>query len=86
MISAAYDDEGVSADPSTPWNDAAGRAERSHRTHTQEFYEGTTAALTVAALATQLLAWETVYNTVRPHQALAQLTPLEYLTTPQEAV
>jgi transposase InsO family protein len=63
-------------------------AERSHRTHTQEFYEGTTAALTVAALATQLLAWETVYNTVRPHQALAQLTPLEYLTThfTQEAV
>jgi len=65
-----------------------GRVERSHRTHTEEFYECTTAAPTVAALATQLLAWERVYNTVRPHQALGQLTPLEYLTThfTQEAV
>lgn len=58
-----------------------GRVERSHRTHTEEFYECTDAEPTVATLAAGLLAWETVYNTVRPHQALGQLTPLEYLTT-----
>lgn len=58
-----------------------GRVERSHRTHTEEFYECTDADPTVAALAAALLRWETVYNTVRPHQALGQLTPLEYLTT-----
>jgi putative transposase len=65
-----------------------GRVERSHRTHTEEFYECSTADNTVAALAADLLRWETVYNTVRPHQALGQLTPLEYLTThfTQEAV
>ena len=27
----------------------------------------------------QLLAWETVYNTVRPHQALGYLTPEEFI-------
>jgi putative transposase len=58
-----------------------GRVERSHRTHTEEFYECTDAEPTVASLAAELLRWETVYNTVRPHQALGQLTPLEYLTT-----
>jgi putative transposase len=58
-----------------------GRVERSHRTHTEEFYECTDAEPTVTALAAELLRWETVYNTVRPHQALGQLTPLEYLTT-----
>jgi transposase InsO family protein len=55
--------------------------ERSHRTHTEEFYECSDADPTVAALCAELLRWETVYNTVRPHQALGQLTPLEYQTT-----
>ncbi|MGO9178234.1 MAG: integrase core domain-containing protein [Candidatus Limnocylindrales bacterium] len=26
-------------------------------------------------------AWETTYNTVRPHQALGYLTPAEYLAS-----
>ncbi|MBE9482171.1 MAG: transposase, partial [Chloroflexi bacterium] len=26
-----------------------------------------------------LLEWEKVYNTIRPHQALGYLTPLEFL-------
>ena len=29
----------------------------------------------------ELRTWETVYNTVRPHQALGYLTPAEYLAT-----
>ncbi|MBI4296793.1 MAG: transposase, partial [Chloroflexi bacterium] len=27
----------------------------------------------------ELLQWETVYNTIRPHQALGYLTPLKFL-------
>ncbi len=33
----------------------------------------------LAQLNRQLLAWERIYNTVRPHQALGYLTPLEFL-------
>ena len=58
-----------------------GRVERGHRTHTEEFYECTEADPTVATLSAELRLWEDVYNTVRPHQALSQLTPLEYLST-----
>jgi len=28
-----------------------------------------------------LAVWETVYNTIRPHQALGYLTPAEYLAS-----
>jgi putative transposase len=58
-----------------------GRVERGHRTHTEEFYECSAAEPTVAALSAELRNWEDVYNTVRPHQALGQLTPLEFLST-----
>ena len=33
------------------------------------------------ALAAELAVWETVYNTIRPHQALGQRTPAEYLAS-----
>jgi transposase InsO family protein len=56
-----------------------GAVERANRTHTEEFYECSTAEPTLAALGTELRAWETVYNTIRPHQALGYLTPAEYL-------
>ncbi len=58
-----------------------GRVERSHRTHTEEFYECTDAEPGLQPLRAELRHWEDVYNTVRPHQALGQLTPLEYLST-----
>ncbi len=29
----------------------------------------------------ELRAWEIVYNTIRPHQALGYLTPAEYLAS-----
>jgi putative transposase len=57
-----------------------GAVERANRTHTEEFYECSTAEPTVAALGAELRAWETTYNTVRPHQALAYQTPLEFIT------
>ena len=50
------------------------------RTHTEEFYECSFAPPTVAELGAELRTWEVVYNTVRPHQALGYLTPLEFVT------
>lgn len=56
-----------------------GCVERANRTHTEEFYECTTAPPTVAALTPALRRWEHVYNTVRPHQALGYRTPRQFL-------
>jgi transposase InsO family protein len=57
-----------------------GSVERAQRTHTEEFYEVTNFPLEVAALNQELLAWEHTYNTIRPHQALAYLTPHQFVT------
>jgi putative transposase len=56
-----------------------GRVERANRTHTEEFYELTPCALSIAELNRELQAWERTYNTVRPHQSLGYLTPQEFL-------
>ncbi|MCL4459104.1 MAG: integrase core domain-containing protein, partial [Chloroflexi bacterium] len=56
-----------------------GQVERAQRTHTEEFYECSTADPTVAALGAELRAWEKAYNTIWPHQALDYLTPKEFL-------
>jgi transposase InsO family protein len=58
-----------------------GAVERANRTHTEEFYEVTTADPELEAFQVELRAWEVVYNTIRPHQALGYLTPAEYLAT-----
>jgi transposase InsO family protein len=58
-----------------------GAVERANRTHTEEFYEVTTAEPTLEAFQVELRAWETVYNTIRPHQSLGYLTPAEYLAS-----
>ncbi|HYU21028.1 MAG TPA: integrase core domain-containing protein, partial [Chloroflexota bacterium] len=52
-----------------------GAVERAQRTHTEEFYECSFAAPTVAELGAQLRTWEVVYNTVRPHQARSATSP-----------
>jgi putative transposase len=52
-----------------------GHVERAHRTHREEFYEVADLDWTVAGIRPQLLAWERIYNTVRPHQALGYKTP-----------
>ena len=57
-----------------------GAVERAQRTHTEEFYEVTDAEPSAEALRPELAAWNHVYNTVRPHQALAYRTPLEFVT------
>ena len=54
-----------------------GHVERAHRTHREEFYEVADLGWTVGRLKPQLLAWEAVYNTVRPPQSLGYRTPLQ---------
>lgn len=56
-----------------------GAVERANRTHTEEFYEVTDCSWTTAELNQELLQWEKVYNTIRPHQALSYQTPLQFL-------
>ena len=56
-----------------------GHVERAQRTHTEEFYELYDGDLEIAPLNQALLAWERIYNTVRPHQSLDGRTPAEYL-------
>ena len=56
-----------------------GCVERAHRTHTKEFYEVTESSFDLPELRGELLEWEQVYNTLRPHQALGYLTPLKFL-------
>jgi transposase InsO family protein len=51
----------------------------SHRTHHEEFYQVIPENWDVGHLNPQLRRWERIYNTVRPHQSLDYLTPLEFL-------
>jgi transposase InsO family protein len=55
-----------------------GHVERAHRTHREEFYQVIDPPDTLAELREGLRAHETVYNTIRPHQALGQRTPWEF--------
>ena len=61
-----------------------GGVERAHRTHTEEFYEITDSSFEIAELEEELLEWEHIYNTVRPHQALGYLTPDKFLEKQKE--
>jgi transposase InsO family protein len=57
-----------------------GCVERGNRTHREEFYEVYDLDWTVKGLRPDLLNWEVVYNTIRPHQSLGYLTPQQYIT------
>ncbi len=61
-----------------------GQVERAQRTHTEEFWEVTVAEPTLEGYRAALRHWERVYNTIRPHQALDYLTPLEFVTAYNE--
>jgi len=52
--------------------------ERSHRTHSEEFYQVQAESDHVPRL--KLRRWEETYNCVRPHQSLACLTPWEFIS------
>ena len=57
-----------------------GRVERLNGTARREFWEVYAGDLDLPSLTTALRAWETTYNTVRPHQALGYATPAVHLT------
>lgn len=57
-----------------------GCVERCNRTYAEEFYEVTDFSFDIQELNQQVRAWETVCNTIRPHQGIDYLTPLEYVT------
>lgn len=56
-----------------------GRVERAQRTHKEEFYQQVSPPDSLAELRAQLLDQEQRYNTYRPHQALGQKTPQQWL-------
>jgi transposase InsO family protein len=57
-----------------------GHVERSHRTHHEEFYQVHADSDKPPRLNYQLRHWKHTYNCVRPHQSLAYLIPLEFVT------
>jgi transposase InsO family protein len=61
-----------------------GSVERAQRTHKEEFYQMLDPPDSLAELRHLLLLQEQIYNTVRPHQALGQLTPQQWLLASQE--
>ncbi len=61
-----------------------GAVERAHRTHAEEFYEVTESSFGLSELREELLEWERVYNTIRPHQALGYVAPLKFLRQRKE--
>ncbi len=52
--------------------------ERAQRTHREEFYEVWEVDPRLDEHRAHLQAWAHIYNTIRPHQHLNYLTPLEY--------
>lgn len=55
-----------------------GCVERAQRTHREEFYQTLDPPASLEELRQKLRAWETIYNTQRPHQALGYQTPLAF--------
>lgn len=75
--------------PKTP--KLQGYVERANRTHREEFYEVEDISEDLEEHNQQLEEKDRVYNTIRPHQSLAYLTPAEYYqgwikTHPQPSV
>jgi transposase InsO family protein len=56
-----------------------GYVERAHRTHSEEFYEVPESSFDLPEIREELIGWERIYNTIRPHQALGYMTPLQFL-------
>jgi len=54
------------------------RVERSHLTDDLEFYDHGNICKTFAEQKEKLFDWEFTYNYIRPHQALGNLTPIEF--------
>ena len=55
------------------------RVVRAHRTHLDEFYAVFAPEGDLESLNKSLRSWEWVYNNFRPHRALDNLTPKQYI-------
>ncbi|MDX1315227.1 MAG: integrase core domain-containing protein [Eudoraea sp.] len=58
-----------------------GCVERAQRTHTEEFYQVYADDWELPVMNKVLQDWERIYNEVRPHHSLDNLTPKEYIQT-----
>jgi transposase InsO family protein len=58
-----------------------GCVERAQRTHTEEFYQVYADDWEMPVMNQVLQEWERIYNEVRPHHALDNRTPKEYIQT-----
>jgi transposase InsO family protein len=58
-----------------------GCVERAHRTHVEEFYQVYANDWELPVMNKVLQEWERIYNEVRPHHSLDNLTPKEYILT-----
>ena len=56
-----------------------GRVERAHRTHLDKFYALHELNDDLEDLNRDLRKWEWVYNNIRPHRALDNLSPRKYI-------
>lgn len=63
-----------------------GRVERAHRTHLEEFYAVYDLDYHPPSLNLVLQEWERIYNHVRPHRALDNLSPAEYIRSHHPSV
>ncbi len=52
--------------------------QRSHRSDKKEFYQQGNVYSILSAMQRKIKEWEDIWNNVRPHEALGQLTSLEY--------
>ena len=58
-----------------------GCVERAQRSHTEEFYQVYADDWDMPVMNKVLQEWERIYNEVRPHHSLDNLTPEEYIQT-----
>jgi transposase InsO family protein len=63
-----------------------GRVERAHRTHLDEFYAVYNLDYHPSSLNPVLQEWERIYNHVRPHRSLDNLSPAEYIQAYHPAI
>ncbi len=56
-----------------------GKVERAHRTHLDEFYAFCVPLGDLEEINKELRKWEWVYNNIRPHRALDNLSPRKYI-------
>jgi transposase InsO family protein len=61
--------------------DVEARASAAQHLHDERVGAEMEAVLAVDPGSNRVLSWETVYNTIRPHQSLGYLTPAEYLAS-----